>query len=171
MERRLIADSRGFLSRIFCAEELKEVGCSKPMVQMNYTLTRQKGAVRGMHFQYPPHSEIKIITCVHGEILDVAVDIRKGSPTFLRWHGEILSAKNPSSLYIPDGFAHGFQTLTDDCRLLYLHSAMYALDAEGLINALDPMLSIDWPLEITEISERDRNYPLLGSRFEGVEIK
>ena len=170
IEQKPIEDERGFLSRFFCAEEFKEIGFTKPIAQMNHTFTKQKGAVRGMHFQNSPHTETKIITCMRGEVFDVAVDIRKNSPTFLQWHAEILSEKNQSSLYIPDGFAHGFQTLTENCELLYIHSSSYQPDAEGALNALEPKLSIDWPLEITEISERDRNNPMISSEFKGIDI-
>ena len=99
------------------------------------------------------------------------VDIRKDSPTFLQWHAEILSEKNQSSLYIPDGFAHGFQTLTKNCELLYIHSSFYQHDAEGAINVLDAKLDIEWPLKIKEISERDQNHPMIGSNFEGIDIQ
>lgn len=170
VDRKPSIDRRGFFSRFFCEEEFKEIGFNQSIPQMNHTLTIQRGAIRGMHFQYPPHTETKIVTCIHGEILDVAVDIRKGSPTFLQCHTEVLSAENQSSLFIPDGFAHGFQTLTDDCGLFYMHSALYAPDAEGALNAFDPILALDWPLEMAEISERDRNHPMLDSQFEGIEI-
>ena len=128
------------------------------------------GAVRGMHFQYPPYAETKIVSCLKGEIFDVAVDIRLDSPTFLRWHGEVLSAENRKSLLIPEGFAHGFQTLTDDCELLYLHTAPYTPEAEGALNAQDPRLDITWPCAITEMSDRDRSHPFVGDDFAGVQL-
>jgi dTDP-4-dehydrorhamnose 3,5-epimerase len=121
-----------------------------------------------MHFQYPPHAETKIVSCLKGEIFDVAVDIRSDSATFLRWHGEALSAANGKSLLIPEGFAHGFQTLTDDCEVLYLHTAPYAPSKEGALNLRDPHLGITWPLAITEMSDRDRSYPFLSADFPGV---
>ena len=170
INRKPIMDSRGFFSRFFCAEEFKSLGFDNAIAQINHTSTRQKGSIRGMHFQYPPHSENKIVSCLQGEILDVAVDIRKDSPTFLQWHSELLSAENQTSLYIPSGFAHGFQTLVEDCQLIYLHSALYAPEAEGALNALDPMLAIDWPINISEISERDRNHPFIDAQFEGIII-
>jgi dTDP-4-dehydrorhamnose 3,5-epimerase len=165
-----IEDERGFFSRFFCAEEFKKLGFRKPIAQMNHSFTKQKGAVRGMHFQYSPYTEAKIITCIRGEIFDVAVDIRKDSPTFLQWHAEVLNENNQSSLYIPDGFAHGFQTLTENCELLYIHSSFYQHDAEGGLNVLDRELSIDWPLEISEISERDQNHPMINKSFKGIDI-
>jgi len=170
VDRKPISDHRGFFSRFFCAKEFKDLGLTKPITQMNHTLTRQKGAIRGMHYQVLPCTETKIVTCLQGEVFDVAVDIRSGSPTFLQWHAERLSAKNPSSLYIPDGFAHGFQTLTDDCQLFYLHSDFYAPETEGALNALDSMLAIDWPLAVAEMSDRDRNHTLLDSHFKGITI-
>ena len=115
VHRKTAEDNRGFLSRLFCTEAFSEVGIKKPIVQINQTLTRKKGAVRGLHFQHPPHAEIKLVSCLKGEILDVAVDIRRTSPTFLQWHGEILSAANRKSLLIPEGYAHGLQTLEENC--------------------------------------------------------
>ncbi|MFB9950168.1 dTDP-4-dehydrorhamnose 3,5-epimerase family protein [Rhizobium puerariae] len=168
IERQNLGDSRGFLSRMFCAEELGPAGWVKPVAQINLTVTARKGTVRGMHFQHPPHAEMKLVNCLRGAIRDVAVDLRAGSPTFLTWHAEELSAENRRSLLIPEGFAHGFQTLTDDCELLYLHSAPYASSAEGALNAQDPALGITWPFEITEMSERDRRHPHLTEEFTGL---
>ncbi len=170
IDRKPIVDKRGFFSRLFCAEEFKDVGLTQPVAQMNYTLTNKKGTIRGMHFQYAPHTEIKVVSCIQGEIFDVAVDIRKDSPTYLQWHSEILSEENQRSIYIPEGFAHGFQTLTEDCKLLYLHSNFYAPESEGAINAMDPKLAIQWPHQATEISERDKNHPMLDDILKGVYI-
>lgn len=168
LQRQAIEDSRGFLSRLFSADELRAAGIDKPIAQINHTLTRTRGAVRGMHFQFPPHAEVKLVTCVRGEILDVAVDIRRDSPTFLSWHGEILSAANRRSLLIPEGFAHGFQALAENCELIYLHTARYHAAAEGGLNAADPKLAIAWPLPIGELSDRDRAHPLLDGTFTGI---
>ncbi len=170
LQRKPIEDARGFLSRFFCAEESKELGFNKPISQINHTLTRQKGAVRGLHYQQPPHAEIKLVSCIKGEVFDVAVDLRKNSPTFLQWHGEVLSEHNQRSLLIPEGFAHGFQTLTEDCELIYLHSAPYIKEAEAALNVTDPKLAITWPLTITEISERDRLHPMIKLDFEGIAV-
>ncbi len=170
IERKPIEDDRGFFCRYYCSEEFREAGLRKPIVQINHTLTRKKGSMRGLHFQYPPHEEAKIVSCLKGEIFDVAVDLRKGSPTFLRWHGEKLSASNRKSLLIPEGFAHGFQTMTADCELIYLHTASYAPDAEGGLNVLDPCLAIDWPLGIAGLSERDRMRPMLAADFDGIAL-
>lgn len=170
VQRKPIEDSRGFLSRFFCAEEFKSIGLKKQIHQINHTLTRQKGTVRGLHFQYPPYTETKIVSCLNGEVFDVAVDLRKDSPTFLKWHGEVLSKKNQRSFFIPEGFAHGFQTLTDDCELIYLHTTTYAKDFEGALNVQDPKLSINWPLTISELSERDRSHPYVDENFQGIDV-
>jgi dTDP-4-dehydrorhamnose 3,5-epimerase len=163
-----IEDERGFFSRMFCADEFFMAGLHKPIVQINHSLTRKKGAVRGLHFQYPPHTETKVVNCLQGEIFDVAVDIRQGSPTFLRWYAEILSAANMKSILIPEGFAHGFQTLTEECEVIYLHTACYTPDADGGLNVRDPRLSITWPLRITELSNRDLRCPYIDVKFEGI---
>ncbi len=169
VERQRLEDSRGFLSRFYCAEEFKSSGVHQPISQINHTLTRRKGTVRGMHFQLPPHAETKLVSCLHGSVIDIAVDLRKNSPTFLKWHGEVLSATNQCSLLIPEGFAHGYQTMTDDCELIYFHTAAYEPAAEGALNATDPRLAIAWPKEITEMSDRDRAHPMLGADFQGIE--
>lgn len=170
MERRPIKDQRGFFSRFFCAEEFGEAGFSKCIAQINHSHTIKKGAVRGLHFQYPPHAEAKIVSCLRGEVFDVAVDIRKGSPTFLKWHGEILSAVNQRSLLIPEGFAHGFQTLTENCELIYLHSAPFHAEAEGGLHVNDPGIGIAWPIAIMDLSERDRSQPFISHDFEGIAL-
>ena len=170
VERQRLGDARGFLSRLFCAEELGEAGWNKPVVQINHSYTTRRGTVRGMHFQRPPHAEMKLVSCIRGEVWDVAIDVRAGSETFLRWHAERLSADNGRALLIPEGFAHGFQALTDDVELLYCHSAAYAAAAEAGLNAKDPMLGITWPLPITELSPRDAQHPLLNEQFAGVAL-
>ena len=161
-------DARGFLSRLFCDEELADAGWDRPIAQINHTLTRMKGCLRGMHFQHSPHSETKLITCMRGEVWDVAVDLRAGSPTFLRWHAERLSPENGCALLIPRGFAHGFQTLVPDCEMLYLHDAHYAPNFEDGFFPLDARMAIDWPLAVSEISDRDRLRPMLPETFKGV---
>ncbi|MEQ1599416.1 MAG: dTDP-4-dehydrorhamnose 3,5-epimerase [Methylotenera sp.] len=170
VQRKPIEDERGFLSRFYCAKEFANYGFDKSISQINHTLTRNKGAVRGLHYQRPPHAEIKLVSCIKGEIFDVVVDLRKDSPTFLQWHGEVLSAHNRRSLLIPEGFAHGFQTLCEGCELIYLHSAPYCKDAEAALNVIDPKIGITWPLEITELSERDRSHPMIKNDFEGIVV-
>ncbi len=168
VERKPVADARGFLTRIFCAEDLAAAGWTGPVAQINHTRTSRAGSLRGMHFQRPPHAEMKLVTCLSGAVWDVAVDIRAGSSTFLEWHGETLSAENNRALLIPAGFAHGFQALTEDTELIYCHSIAYAPGAEGALNPLDPRLAIAWPEPVAEMSERDRGHALIGPDFEGM---
>lgn len=170
VRRKPVEDTRGFFSRFFCAEEFQAFGLKKPIAQINHTYTVKKGTVRGLHFQYPPHSEVKIVSCLRGEVYDVAVDIRRGSPTFLHWHGEILTAANQRSLLISEGFAHGFQTLTENCELLYLHSEGFHPQAEGALHVTEPRIGIVWPAAIAELSERDRNHPFISSNFDGLSL-
>ena len=158
IQRQRLGDERGFFSRLFCSEELADFGIGG-ISQINHTLTRQKGTIRGMHFQCAPHDEAKFVSCLVGEVFDVAVDLRPLSSTYLQWHGEVLSAQNGRSMMIPGGFAHGFQTLTEDCELIYLHDKPYAPEAEGGVNPLDPKLAIAWPLPVGQISARDQALP------------
>ena len=169
-QRKPIGDERGYLERMFCGDELKSIIGQRSIVQINHTLTEKAGTVRGMHFQHPPHAEMKLVSCLRGEVFDVAVDLRKGSPTFLHWHAEVLTEANHKTFMIPEGFAHGFQTLTDDCELLYLHTAAYAPDAESGLNALDPRLAIAWPMPIAERSARDKQHAMLTSEFSGLSL-
>lgn len=170
VRRKAIEDHRGFLSRLYCAEEFAEAGINETIAQINHTLTRTKGAVRGLHFQYPPHGETKLVSCLKGEIWDVAVDLRRDSLTFLQWHGEILSAANRKSFLIPEGYAHGFQALTENCELIYLHTVAYHPEAEGALNVADPRLNIAWPLPIDDLSERDRNHPFISQEYQGIAL-
>lgn len=169
LQRKPIGDSRGYLERLFCSEELQALVPGKHIAQINHTLTANRGTVRGMHFQRPPHAETKFVSCLRGEVFDVAVDLRHNSPTFLRWHAELLSAINHKTLVIPEGFAHGFQTLTDDCEMLYFHTAAYQPGAEGGLNPQDPRLAIHWPLPVSGLSPRDAAHALLDDAFTGME--
>ena len=153
---------------MFCADELTAAGWCSPIAQINHTLTARQGTVRGMHFQYPPHSETKLVSCIRGEVWDVAVDLRTDSNTYLQWHAEHLSAENGCAMLIPEGFAHGFQALSDNVELLYCHSRPYAGRAEGGLNPLDPQLQIQWPLPIVEMSQRDAEHPALTNLFTGI---
>jgi len=168
--RQVLGDNRGYLSRLFCSDELSHVGWTKPIAQINHTYTQKQGVVRGMHFQYPPYAEVKLVSCIRGEVWDVAVDLGKDSPTFLHWHAERLSADNHCALLIPEGFAHGFQTLSEECELLYLHSTAYSAESESGLNIVDPLLNIEWPLSITEASERDTKHLMISNDFEGLDI-
>jgi dTDP-4-dehydrorhamnose 3,5-epimerase len=164
------ADSRGSFTRLYCAEELGDVIGSRRIVQINHSQTRAVGSVRGLHYQKPPHAEMKVVRCLKGGVWDVAVDLRAGSRTFLKWHAEELTPGNMRALVIPEGCAHGFQVLEADSELLYLHTAFYEPASEGGVQPRDPLLSIPWPLEITDISQRDLNHPLLESQFRGVTL-
>jgi len=170
VERQKVGDGRGFLSRLFCAEDLAAAGWQKPIAQINQTYTAKRGTVRGMHFQFPPHAEMKLVSCLRGKVWDVAVDLRRGSDTVLHWHAEELSADNQKALLIPEGFAHGFQALTDDVELLYCHSAFFHDEAQGGLDPRDQKLAIEWPLEITELSDRDIQHPRIDETFAGVVI-
>jgi len=170
VQRKMIEDHRGFLSRFYCADEFRRHDVDMTIAQINHTLTRNKGTVRGLHYQKQPYAEIKLVSCLKGEIFDVAVDLRKGSPTFLHWYGEVLSENNKRSLLIPEGFAHGFQTLSENCELIYLHSAPYVKEAESALNVTDPKIAISWPLEIAELSERDSSHPMIKNDFEGIAV-
>ena len=168
LERRSLADERGFFERMFCSETFAQWGLSTPLAQINQSFTKSKAVVRGMHFQFPPHAETKVVSCLGGEVFDVAVDIRRGSSTYLQWHGEVLSADNHRSMIIPQGFAHGFQTLSESCSLLYLHTAPYVKEAESGLHALDPSLNIAWPMPVRELSARDAAWPYLTNEFQGL---
>lgn len=161
VQRQALEDARGFFSRLFCAQELADAGWRGNVAQINHTLTREAGSVRGLHFQRSPHAEIKLISCLAGEVWDVVVDLRPLSPTYLKWHAEVLSAANRRALLVPEGVAHGFQTLSPDVQLLYLHSHPYTPEAEDGLNPVDDRLAIAWPKTISIMSERDRSHPML----------
>lgn len=170
LQRRPLGDRRGYFQRLFCSEDMAELGWQEPIAQINHTYTAQKGSVRGLHLQLPPHAEMKLISCMKGEVWDVAVDLRAGSSSFLHWHAVLLSQENRRSLLIPPGFAHGFQTLSDEVEMLYCHSKPYAPNCEMGLNPFDPHLAISWPLIVTEISDKDKAWPTLGAGFQGVLI-
>lgn len=170
VERRPIKDERGFLERLFCMEEMAMHVQDRSIVQINRTLTHRQGTVRGMHFQHPPCAEMKFVTCIRGKVFDVALDLRKGSPTFLKWTSVELSSDNQRTFIIPEGFAHGFQTLEDECELIYFHTSAYSPANEGALNALDPEIGIEWPMAIADRSVRDECHPFLDKEFGGLEV-
>jgi dTDP-4-dehydrorhamnose 3,5-epimerase len=161
IELRLVGDSRGVFARTFSRDEFAQAGMASDFVQQNMSVSATKGTVRGMHFQRAPHTEAKLLRCLRGAILDVIVDLRADSPTYLRHQGFELSDANRHQLYVPPGFAHGFQTLTDDVEVSYLVSNAYAPAAEGGVRHDDPLLGIVWPLPVSVISEKDAGWPLL----------
>jgi dTDP-4-dehydrorhamnose 3,5-epimerase len=155
-----IEDERGFFARAWDAGELAERGLETGIAQCNVSFNHRRGTVRGMHRQRPPHEEAKLIRCTRGSLFDVIVDLRTESPTYLRWAGVELSAANRRSLYVPRGFAHGFQTLEDGTETFYIVSNPHAPDAEAGIRWNDPAFGIEWPLgEPSVISEKDRSWP------------
>jgi dTDP-4-dehydrorhamnose 3,5-epimerase len=162
------SDSRGAFTRLFCQAELASLLGSRQVVQINQSCTTTVGAIRGLHYQYPPHAEMKLVRCLKGRVWDVAVDIRVGSPTFLQWHAEELSQANERMMVIPEGFAHGFQALEPDSELLYLHTAFYSPQAEGGLRYDDPRVTIRWPLEVSDISSRDTSHAYLEPSWSGV---
>ncbi len=170
VERRPRGDHRGFLARVFCIDEFSPLGWDPPVAQINHTYTANRGTIRGMHFQVPPKAEKKLVICLKGTICDVAVDLRSGSPTFLQHHKELLSAENLTALLIPEGCAHGFQALTDDVELLYIHSERYSAAHEGGVSPFDPLLAISWPEPVGALSDRDRQHAPLASNYEGLRL-
>lgn len=160
-------DSRGWFARFYCKNEFKKIGHEKEWVQLNHSVTYKKGTLRGMHFQVHPYREIKMVRCIAGMVYDVIIDLRKDSSSFLHWFGTELSVANKKMLYIPEGFAHGFQCLSDNCELIYHHTEFYTPKAESGIRYDDPLINIQWPLPITEVSERDESHPQLDENFKG----
>lgn len=148
-------DSRGLFARIFCEEEFRAAGLHTRWMQMNLSFSREAGTVRGLHFQRAPAAEVKLVRCLRGRVFDVMVDLRRGSPSYGQHCSLTLDAEARNAAYIPEGFAHGFQTLEPDCELQYFHSAPYAPRHEGGVNACDPALGIEWPLSVTSRSDRD----------------
>ncbi len=163
-----VADSRGWFARTYCKNEFASIGHTQEWVQLNHSFTAKKGAIRGMHYQLPPHGEIKLVRCIGGAVMDTVIDLREGSKTFLNWISVELNADNKKMIYIPDGFAHGFQALTDNCELIYHHTAFYTPGFEKGIRYDDPLVAIQWPLPVTDISERDLSHELLNESFKGI---
>lgn len=170
LERTPHEDERGWFERMYCTEDLADVLGTRSVVQVNRSLTRTRATVRGLHFQVPPSAEAKLVSCLSGAVFDVAVDLRRDSPTFLHWHAELLSAENHRSLFVPEGFAHGFQAVEADCEVLYIATAAYDPAAERGLHPLDPRVAIAWPLAVEQLSERDASHPMLGADFDGIVI-
>jgi len=169
VETDLREDKRGSFFRAFCDFELAEILDGRVIRQVNVSCTKSVGAIRGMHFQYPPEAEMKCVRCLAGAVWDVVVDLRKGSASFLKWFGVMLSADDANMIVIPEGCAHGFQVLEPASQLLYMHTAPYTPECEGGVRYDDPRIGIEWPLSVTDVSERDMGHPLLDS-FEGIVI-
>lgn len=155
-----IADPRGFFARAWDRNEFEEHGLETRIAQSNLSFNKRRGTLRGMHYQVAPHAEVKLVRCTRGAMYDVIIDLRQGSPTYARWIGVELTEHNGRMLYIPKGFAHGFQTLRDDTEAFYMMSEFYTPGAAAGVRWDDPSFEIEWPLgEPTEISEKDRAWP------------
>ena len=163
-----IEDERGWLARTYCKNEFLAIGHTKEWVQMNHSFTKQKATVRGIHYQRSPYGEIKLVRCIAGSVYDVIIDLRAHSASYLQYFGIELSAVNKKMIYIPEGFAHGFQALSNDAELLYNHSQFYLPGVEAGVKYNDPAINIKWPLELTNISERDNSHPFIDANFKGL---
>jgi len=163
-------DARGRFTRLFCEQELAPVRPGLHFNQINLSETKGQGTVRGLHYQVPPAAEAKLIRCLRGRVFDVAVDLRAGSSTFLRWHALELTDDNNRAVFIPEGFAHGFQALTDEVQLLYMHTAPWTPDCEASVRYDDPRLAIAWPWPVTLLSGRDRGYPVIDDAYAGIHL-
>jgi len=162
-------DDRGFFARFFCTEEFAKAGLVNNFLQINNSLTKNKGTLRGMHYQLPPSAEVKVVRCIRGSLYDVILDLRPDSATYGKWYGDTLTAENRRMMYVPQGFAHGFVTLEDDTEAFYLVSSTYAPQLERGVRYNDPAFSIKWPLEPVEISEKDKNWRLFDPGWHGIE--
>ena len=154
-----IEDNRGFFARAWCQKEFADAGLNPNLVQINLAVSQKAGTLRGMHFQEAPHAEAKLIRCTRGRIFDVMIDLRPESPTHRKWFGLELSAENHRMLYIPEGFAHGYLTLTDDAEMLYQTSQFFASTSARGVRYDDPAFAIAWPRPVSVISDADRNWP------------
>lgn len=160
-------DNRGYFSRLFCPSELKNIGWQDTVFQINESFTSLQGTIRGMHYQKQPWGDVKLVSCIKGKVFDVAVDLRLNSETYLKWYGLELSSENSTALLIPEGFAHGFQSLSNDSLLIYVHSKPYILEADSGVNPFDQKIAIQWPLPIGLVSERDKSLPTVDFNFNG----
>ena len=163
-----LKDERGMFTRIFCKKEFAAIDHVKEFVQVNHSVNAKRGTIRGLHFQRNPHAEIKLIQCLAGSVFDVMVDLRINSPTYLKWFGTTISKENKKMMYIPEGFAHGFQTLEDNSELLYHHTGYYTPSSEGGVNPMDRSIGIVWPLESSICSDKDKNLPFINEKFTGI---
>ena len=158
-------DDRGFFARTMCRQEFAAHGLDTDYVQQNTSFSAYKGTIRGMHYQLPPHTEAKLVRCIEGAIVDIIVDLRRDSPTYLKHEKFELTDANRRQLYVPRGFAHAFQAVSDDVEVSYLVSAAYTPAAERGVRFSDPRFGIEWPLPVTVISDKDANWPLLQDGF------
>ncbi len=162
-------DERGFFARVFCRDEFKDHGLSADIVQINTSLSAQKGTLRGMHYQLAPSAETKVVRCIRGALFDVVLDLRPDSPSYGQWFGAELSAENRTMMYVPKGCAHGFLTLTDNTEAFYLVDNVYAPSLERGVRYDDPRFGIVWPDVPLEISQKDRGWPDFDPEWHGVD--
>jgi dTDP-4-dehydrorhamnose 3,5-epimerase len=159
-----LEDERGWLARSFCAEEFAHRGLESRFVQSSIVFNARKDTLRGLHYQAAPHAEVKLVRCTHGRVFDVIVDLRSGSPTCGKWHGIELESRRHETLYVPGGFAHGYQTLEDECELFYQMSVPFEPSAQRGLRWDDPRLAIDWPQAARrQVSARDAALPFYGA--------
>jgi dTDP-4-dehydrorhamnose 3,5-epimerase len=163
-----LSDERGQFARLFCLNDLAVAHNGRAISQINHSINTVEGTIRGLHYQNKPNAEAKWVRCIRGNIWDVAVDLRRGSSTFLNWYATELSAENDEAMLIPEGCAHGFQVLEANSEVLYLHTNFYTPANEGGVRFDDKALSISWPLPVTSVSDRDRSLPLINDQFEGL---
>ena len=168
IKHKKLEDERGFFTRTYCENAFKEISFVKTFVQFNHSFNKEKGTLRGMHFQTKPFKEVKLIRCVQGAVYDVAIDLRADSDTYLQSFGIELSQDNFLSVLIPEGFAHGFQTLKDSSSLIYHHTEFYQPGADSGVKYDDPVLQIDWPLPVRNLSVKDMEYKLINNNFNGL---
>lgn len=170
LQTKASGDARGKFARLFCDQDFGPVRQNLHFTQINLSDTKHKGTIRGMHLQFPPASEAKLIHCLRGRVFDVAVDVRANSPTFLKWHALELNEETGRAVFIPEGFAHGFQALSDDVQMLYMHTSSWSKQHEFGLRHDDPRLAIRWPLPVTMVSDKDADFDLLGPDFQGVSL-
>ncbi len=169
IETDVLKDNRGIFSRLFCTNELSEILGKREIKQINISKTSQIGSIRGMHYQRPPKSEMKLIRCLQGEAWDVAIDLRPKSKTYLKYFATKLTHKNMKMVVIPEGFAHGFQTIKENTELLYLHTQLYSPEYESGIRFDDPTINVDWPMPPANLSKRDMRHVYIDENFKGID--
>lgn len=170
IEQPAVGDARGRFTRLFCEQAFAPIRPHLHFTQINWSHTQGRGSLRGLHYQKPPAAEAKLIRCLRGRVYDVAVDVRADSPTFLRWHAVELAEDNNRAFFLPEGFAHGFQALTDEAQLLYMHTASWTPACEAGLRHDDPLLAIAWPLPVAQVSARDQAHPLIAPGFSGIRL-
>ena len=165
-----IKDKRGSFTRLFCQNELIDINQNRPIQQINCSYSKKAGTLRGLHFQYPPKAEDKIVICISGKVFDVMIDIREDSNTYTKWHSVILDSSKMNMIYIPKGFAHGFQTLVDNCKIIYLHTEFHSHGHEGGFHYNSPSLNIPWPLDVSDLSKRDTELKNFHPKTDGIQL-